>query len=263
MELHFQKYQANGNDFVMLLDLDQSTHLTKPQIARLCDRHFGIGADGLMLLRSAAKYDFEMVYFNSDGLPASMCGNGGRSIAAMAYDTGIAPKTMQFIASDGNHQAIIHQEIDSHQRFDVSLKMIDVGQVKQVLDGYFLNTGVPHFVKFVKNLDDINVPEEGRLLRNHPVFSPEGCNINFVSLEDDSMKVRTYERGVEDETLSCGTGVTASAIAAFVAFHKQNIPIRSRGGDFRVRFEQQGSSFENIWLRGEAEKVFEGSILIK
>jgi diaminopimelate epimerase len=258
MKLHFQKYQANGNDFVMLLDIDQQIHLTKSQIEQLCDRHFGIGADGLMLLRPSDKYDFEMLYFNSDGLPASMCGNGGRSLAAMAYDNRLANNKMKFMASDGLHEAIIHEEIINNQQFDVSLKMIDVFKVEKIVGGYFMNTGVPHFVKFIESLDQFNVFREGRLLRNNPVFAPEGCNVNFACLEDEIMTVRTYERGVEDETLSCGTGVTATCIAAFIEFQKKNIPVRTRGGNFRVSFEQKETSFENIWLRGPAQKVFEG-----
>ncbi len=260
MKLSFQKYQANGNDFVMLLDLKHQIELSKEQIARICNRHFGIGADGLMLLLPSQQYDFEMVYYNSDGSPGSMCGNGGRSIASLAFERGLAGRNMQFLASDGLHQAIINKETMAHYLFDVSLKMIDVGHVDEVFDGYFLNTGVPHFVQFVDSFEQIDIKAEGRKMRNHPSFSPEGTNVNFVVLDNHQMFVRTYERGVEDETLSCGTGVTASCIATYLKTGRKNIPVRTLGGAFRVSFMETAKHFEDIWLSGPAQKVFEGEI---
>lgn len=260
MKLSFQKYQANGNDFVMLLDLKHQIELSKEQIARICNRHFGIGADGLMLLLPSKQYDFEMVYYNSDGSPGSMCGNGGRSIAALAFDSDLASRNMQFLASDGLHQAIINKEIKEHHLFDVSLKMIDVSYVEEILDGYFLNTGVPHFVQFVDSFEKVNVEAEGRKIRNHSVFSPEGANVDFVVLDDHQMFVRTYERGVEGETLSCGTGVTASCIATYLKTGRKNLPVRTLGGAFNVSFKETARHFEDIWLSGPAQKVFEGEI---
>jgi len=202
------------------------------------------------------------LYYNSDGIPASMCGNGGRCIAALAYDNGLADKKLTFLASDGVHEALINKEIVKGKHFDVSLKMIDVEGVDRRLDGYFLNTGVPHFVKFVERLESLDVFNEGRKIRNDPAFFPEGANVNFVQLKPDQLHVRTYERGVEDETLSCGTGVTAAAIVAFLASGVQELPIHTKGGNFAVKFEKKGKQFVNIWLSGSAEKVFEGEIAI-
>ncbi len=261
MNIVFQKYQANGNDFVMILDLQQQVELSVQQISHICDRHFGIGADGLMLLRPSADFDFEMHFYNSDGLPAEMCGNGGRCMAAIAFNNGIAPKEMTFEAPDGIHKAVINKETEPNHIFDVSLKMIDVETVEKYPDGYFLNTGVPHFVKFVDNTDDLDVLGEGKKIRESADFAPKGTNVNFVSLHDDLLNVRTYERGVENETLSCGTGVTASAIAAFLKQGARSLPIHTRGGNFKVNFKPDGEGFTNIWLRGPAEKVFEGEMV--
>ena len=262
MNLEFQKFQANGNDFVMVLDLQHQVELSVKQISRICDRHFGIGADGLMLLRSSADFDFEMNFYNSDGLPAEMCGNGGRCMAAIAFNEGIASEEMIFKASDGIHKAVINREIKPNQIFDVSLMMIDVETVEVYPDGYFLNTGVPHFVKFVDDIVSFDVLGEGRKIRESIRFSPAGTNVNFVSMHNGRLVVRTYERGVENETLSCGTGVTASSIAAFLKTGVQSLPIHTHGGDFKVNFEPKGDSFTNIWLRGPAGKVFEGEMVV-
>lgn len=259
MKMKFQKFQANGNDFIMLVESSLNFVLTAKQINRLCDRHFGIGADGLMVLRSSDTYDFEMYYYNSDGKKASMCGNGSRSMAALAYSKGFAKKKMIFLAADGVHEAIIEKELKG-DLFDVSLKMLDVNCIGQNQDYYFLNTGVPHYVEFVEGLSVMDVMEPGRKIRNDERFSAEGTNVNFVEIRSGRLNVRTYERGVEAETLSCGTGVTASAIAAFLKTGQKDYFIQTRGGDFQVKFEQEGDRFVNIWLRGPAEKVFEGEI---
>ncbi|MBE0649853.1 MAG: diaminopimelate epimerase [Bacteroidales bacterium] len=260
MKIKFQKYQANGNDFIMLVEKETGIALAEKQITKLCDRHFGIGADGLMVLRNSEAYDFEMHYYNSDGKKASMCGNGGRSIASLAYSLGYAGKRMVFLASDGVHEAIIEKEIIKGILFDVSLKMVDVEKVKQLPDHFFLNTGVPHYVEFVEGLADMDVVNKGRQIRFDNRFGAEGTNANFIEVHHDRIEIRTYERGVEDETLSCGTGVTASAIATFIKTGKKGLPIHARGGSFKVNFEQQEAGFVNVWLRGPAEKVFEGEI---
>ena len=260
MKINFQKFQANGNDFIMLVEKETGIALTEKQIAKLCDRHFGIGADGLMVLRNSEAYDFEMHYYNSDGKKASMCGNGGRSIASMAYSLGFAGKRMFFLATDGVHEAIIEKELVKGSLYDVSLKMVDVERVEQFSDYYFLNTGVPHYVEFVEGLAKMDVVTKGREIRFDPRFGDEGTNANFVEIHFDRIEVRTYERGVEDETLSCGTGMTASAIATFLKSGKKGQLFQARGGNFKVSFEQSNDGFANIWLRGPAEKVFDGEI---
>jgi len=258
MKISFQKFQANGNDFIMLVDKETGIALTEKQITKLCDRHFGIGADGLMVLRNSDAYDFEMHYYNSDGKKASMCGNGGRSIASLAYSLGFAGKRMIFLATDGVHEAIIEKELVKGSLYDVSLKMVDVEKVDKFSNYYFLNTGVPHYVEFVEGLSDMDVVTKGRQIRFDPRFADEGTNVNFVEIHSDRIEVRTYERGVEDETLSCGTGVTASAIAAFLKTGKKGLLVQARGGNFKVSFEQSDYGFVNVWLRGPAEKVFDG-----
>ena len=260
MLLRFYKFQANGNDFILLDDRDNIFPQSSERIARLCHRHFGIGADGLMLLKASDEYDFEMLYFNADGQPAEMCGNGGRSIAALAFMSGMAGKTMRFMAPDGAHEARVEGVDKAKHIFDVSLKMQPVHAVQWLDDGCFLNTGVPHFVCFVPRVEDIDVEKQGRALRNDARFAPAGTNVNFVEIQADRLFVRTYERGVEGETLSCGTGVTASAVAASFKTRQNRFALHTRGGDFQVRFQKAGNRFEDVWLRGPAQRVFEGEI---
>jgi diaminopimelate epimerase len=260
MLFRFYKFQANGNDFILLDDRKNIFPQSNERIARLCHRHFGIGADGLMLLKASGEYDFEMLYFNADGQPAEMCGNGGRSIAALAYSKGIAGKTMRFLASDGLHEACVEGADTERRTFDVSLKMQPVPTVQWLEDGCFLNTGVPHFVCFVPRVEEVDVEKEGRALRKDVRFAPAGTNVNFVEIQPDRLFVRTYERGVEGETLSCGTGVTASAIAASFKMQQNRFRVHTRGGDFQVRFQKKDNRFEDVWLRGPAQQVFEGEI---
>ena len=262
MKLNFWKYQGNGNDFVIIEDLKHEIELSPKQIRKICDRHFGIGADGLMLLRSAQEFHFKMMYYNSDGNLSSMCGNGGRCMAAFAFLRGIAPQKMEFDAFDGKHEAVIENNYAEKKEMDVSLKMTDVKKVELNEKYYFLNTGSPHYVEFVSKVAEIDVVKEGRNTRNSERFAPGGTNVNFVELSTDRIFVRTYERGVEDETLSCGTGVTASAIAAFLETGKTGQKIHTTGGDFTVSFENIKKHFTNIWLRGPAQMVFSGEIEI-
>ena len=254
----FHKYQGTGNDFI-LIDQRHQQYLTRQdtkQINRLCDRKFGIGADGLILLEEKAGYDFQMIYFNSDGRESSMCGNGGRCITAFAAECGIEKETYVFWAIDGEHKA--------HIRPDgwVELKMSDVKQVEVGDDYYILDTGSPHYVVFVEDLDDINVKENGAVIRYGSRFKREGINVNFAEAQDKKLLVGTYERGVEDETLSCGTGVTACAIAFYLQSKQQSardLPIQAKGGDLRVRFSSgDKNAFSDIWLSGPAERVFKG-----
>ena len=262
MLIRFEKYQGNGNDFVIIDNRDGTVDLSPSQVRHICDRHFGIGADGLMFLVATHDYDFEMAYFNADGHLASMCGNGGRCLAAFAYSRGIANKTMHFTAFDGAHKAIVNEELEKGKKFDVSLEMTDVQNVEFTGKYYFLNTGSPHYVEVVDKVAEMDVVEEGRKTRYAERFSPEGTNVNFVEISDDRIFVRTYERGVEDETLSCGTGVTAAAIAAYLKTGKKDLKIHTTGGDFRVDFDENEGAFTSVWLSGPAEKVFEGEMII-
>ena len=258
MDIHFYKYQGTGNDFIILDNRENGyAFLTTEQVNFLCHRRFGIGADGLMLLNKHNDYDFEMVYYNADGKEGSMCGNGGRCLVKFASDSGLKKTTYRFIATDGLHEA----EIDLQGI--VRLKMKDVQEATDLKDHFILNTGSPHYVKFVQNLQKINVKEDGRKIRYSDEFADEGINVNFVEvLNNDSIFVRTYERGVENETLSCGTGVTA---AALVSAHHENgfneIAVETKGGKLSVEFNlSEEKKYSNIWLCGPAELVFKGEI---
>jgi diaminopimelate epimerase len=254
--MKFYKYQGTGNDFVLLDNRKQEYSLTTAQIKHICNRHFGVGADGLMLLENQDGYDFKMVYYNSDGNESTMCGNGGRCISAFAKKLGLVSTEAKFMAIDGEHAAYFEDEI-------ISLKMNDVKSIK-VNETYFqLNTGSPHYVHFTEYVDELDVKKEGKLIRYSPLFKDEGINVNFVEkLNDNTIFVRTYERGVEDETLSCGTGVTASAISLIHDTKgSHEINIETLGGKLSVKLENlNGQTFENIWLKGKAEFVFEGEI---
>ena len=256
----FYKYQGTGNDFIILDNRDgQIPALTTKQISKLCDRRFGIGADGLILLGKKEGYDFEMIYYNADGNESSMCGNGGRCLVKFAYSMGIIKTTYKFYAIDGDHEA----EIDNDNI--VRLKMKDVDHVEHHSSYMLLNTGSPHFIKFANDVANIDVVETGKEIRYSKHFTKEGVNVNFVeTLDEDSIFVRTYERGVEDETLSCGTGVTA---AALVSAHNENgfnrVEVKTPGGHLSVEYNKiDEQHFENIWLCGPAELVYTGEIEI-
>jgi diaminopimelate epimerase len=260
MNIHFFKYQGTGNDFVILDNREgQFNDLTTTQVQQLCDRRFGIGADGLMLLSTLAGYDFEMKYFNADGKAASMCGNGGRCLVKFASNSGIIKTSYRFRAVDGDHEA----EIDNNGV--VCLRMNDVAKIDDLKGDHVLNTGSPHYVKMVRDVMAYRVVEEGREIRNSAPFQQEGINVNFVEQRnEDQIVVRTYERGVEDETLSCGTGVTA---AALVNYHNEvgfnDVTVFTRGGRLSVEFDRvDADHYENIWLCGPADFVFEGNITI-
>jgi diaminopimelate epimerase len=260
MTLDFFKYQGAGNDFIIIDNrLEKFERSDKRLIKFLCDRKFGIGADGLMLLQKSTGTDFEMIYYNSDGLESSMCGNGGRCIVAFARRMGIIDKKAHFIAADGEHEAIVR---DPNY---IKLKMIDVKGIEKGKDYFYLNTGVPHVVKFVSNIDSVDVFAEGKKIRYSEPFKPNGANVNFVEIRNENILIRTYERGIEDETLACGTGITASAIA--VALHtksqENSFKLNARGGTLQVSFERiSNDSIINIWLEGPAEYVFKGKIEI-
>ena len=261
MTLHFYKYQGTGNDFIVADNRKNELALTTEQINNLCDRRFGIGADGLMLLNQIAGFDFEMKYYNADGKPGTMCGNGGRCMTKFAYHLGIHRELYQFLASDGVHEAEI--DIDGI----VSVRMKDVNTFRKFHTDFLVDTGSPHYIKMTTNVMDLDVFKKGSEIRHSKEFEEEGINVNFVEQaeEVDKIIVRTYERGVEDETLSCGTGVTA---AALVCYHNENgfneVEVTTLGGKLSVEFDKTDEyKFENIWLCGPAEKVFEGTVEVK
>jgi diaminopimelate epimerase len=260
MKVHFYKYQGTGNDFIIIDNQSkQFDALTKEQVYKLCHRRYGIGADGLMLLNTHDQYDFEMKYFNADGGESTMCGNGGRCLVKFAYDLGIVKSTYHFLAVDGPHEASV--ELDG----TVSLKMNDVASIHYFNDHFVLNTGSPHYVKMTDDVMRMDVFKEGKAIRNSDPFVKEGINVNFVEQLEavDRIIVRTYERGVEDETYSCGTGVTA---AALVSYHNENgfnrVEVQTKGGYLSVDYDKLGDSFSNIWLTGPALKVFEGEVVL-
>ncbi len=255
--MHFYKYQGTGNDFVMIDDRSLSFPASTALIAHLCDRRFGIGADGLILIQNAEGYDFKMVYFNADGNEGSMCGNGGRCAVRFAQDLGIFEDSTTFLAIDGSHKAVACED-------EIFLKMGDVPIIDQQYAYDFMDTGSPHYVTFVENIETTDVVAEGRKIRNNDRFEG-GTNVNFVQiLDDNTIYVRTYERGVEDETFSCGTGVTACALSAHLRHSLVNpINIVTKGGQLKVSFgEPQDTHFENIYLIGPAVRVFEGRFFV-
>lgn len=259
MNFTFYKYQGTGNDFLIIDNRNNNIQLTTAQVKKLCDRRFGIGADGLMLLNNKTGYDFEMIYYNADGRESSMCGNGGRCLVKFAYNMGIHKKKYFFIAVDGEHEATI--EDDGW----VNLKMKNVSGIRKArYTDSVLDTGSPHYIKHITDLQHFDVVKTGKEIRYSDDFKQNGINVNFVEQNDDSIFVRTYERGVEDETLSCGTGVTA---AALVYAHNDNgfnhVDVRTLGGRLAVEFDKKDDDkFENIWLCGPADFVFKGEIEI-
>jgi diaminopimelate epimerase len=262
MKLHFYKFHGNGNDFIIIDNRDNTVVLSTSQIKNLCHRRFGIGADGLMMLVNSDILDFEMVYYNSDGNISSMCGNGGRCIAAFANMMGIVSKIMKFDAYDGAHKAVIENETQSGFEWDISLQLADIKDIEINNEFYFLDTGSPHYVKFVDNVADIDVNKEGKRIRDSYQFKPNGTNVNFVELVNNRIIVRTFERGVEQETLSCGTGVTAAAIAVSLQTGQKSVSVKTAGGNFKISFDFEDDKFSNVWLRGPAKLVFEGNINI-
>ncbi len=260
MKLSFFKFHGNGNDFILLDGMTNPVRLSTEQIKHLCDRRFGIGADGLMEISPDADLPFSMKYYNSDGLEGTMCGNGGRCIAAFAFRQGYAGKQCAFRAIDGVHQAVIEEVMQPGQQWFVSLQMQDVQHIEQVDNEFFIDTGSPHLVKFVEDVQALDVFAEGRKIRRTTRLETGGVNVNFVQVVPDGLFVRTYERGVEDETLSCGTGVTASAIAAGILYRKNRWAIHTRGGDFRVDFSDATETRTEVWLRGPATLSFVGEI---
>ena len=257
MEYTFFKYQGAGNDFILIDNREKTFPVNDIQLYKqLCDRRFGIGADGLMLLENEPGYDFKMVYFNSDGRESSMCGNGGRCIVRFAEYLGIVKSECRFLAVDGPHYAKISDK-------SIELQMIDVSNWKILNSDYEIHTGSPHYIRWVEELSKLDVYKEGRGIRYNNDYKVEGINVNFIEEAVNGINVRTYERGVENETLSCGTGVTGCAMA-FALKHNRNgeqsVDINTPGGKLQVKFKLDSNRFEHVFLIGPAEKVFQGQI---
>ncbi len=262
MNIKFYKYHGTGNDFIIIDASKLSQILDNQQIEFLCNRRFGIGADGLMLLKNHNSYDFLMEYYNADGNLGTMCGNGGRCITAFAKKLKLIDSKATFIASDGVHKSLIINENI------VKLKMSDIDELQITNDYMFIDSGSPHYVEFVENTDSVDVCKRGEKIRYSSRFEG-GTNVNFVSENrQKGIDLRTYERGVENETLSCGTGAVAAAVAFYMKKKLENketnndIQINTRGGKLKVSFNEKNNKFTDIFLTGEAKFVFSGEICI-
>lgn len=256
MELRFTKYHGTGNDFILVDDRDLSFPKDEEVVRKLCDRHFGIGADGLILIQNHPELDYRMVYFNSDG-SQSLCGNGSRCGFAFARSLGIVDTHATFETTDGIHQI-------KWQDGEIHFQLFDVNELKQLNEkDWFINTGSPHHIVISDDVQNENIVSKGREIRNSDDYARHnGTNVNFAQLLHDKVKIRTYERGVEDETLSCGTGATAVGIMAAELGWKSPVSIQTMGGQLSISFKKEGDSFKDIWLSGPAEKVFAGSVTI-
>lgn len=257
MEIHFSKYQGAGNDFIMINNLDgKYNDLSLSQIQQLCNRKFGIGADGLIKINQHQTFDFEVDYYNADG-SKSFCGNGGRCAVAFAKEIGLDVKKTKFTGFDGEHDAILKENT-------VELKMADVSQINSLKEDYELNTGSPHYIHFTNDVATFDIVDFGKSIRYSVPYKTNGINVNAVEVTSiNELFVRTYERGVEDETLSCGTGVTACAIAYAKHNHHlgdNTVQIKTLGGELSVRFHYDGEKFTNVWLIGPGTFVYEGTI---
>ncbi|XMD33214.1 MAG: diaminopimelate epimerase [Candidatus Karelsulcia muelleri] len=260
MKIFFFKYQATGNDFIIINNLCKQFSLKEKIIQRLCNRNLGIGADGLILIEKIKNYDFYMKYYNSDGKEGSMCGNGGRCSVHFAKKIGVIHNNNTlFKTIDGYHYATINKNIVSINMTNVEFLTVEVDK-----KSIFLNTGSPHHIIFIKKIENINIKKKGRKLQSSKKYLKTGVNVNFVKINQHIFYVRTYERGVENETFSCGTGVTASVIAAY---HKKKILfkkilVKTRGGLLQVKFDTLIKSYKRIFLKGEVNFVYKGVIKI-
>lgn len=288
MKINFSKYHGTGNDFILIDNRDEKIQLTNQQIANLCHRRFGIGADGLMLLQNHSEYNFEMIYYNSDGHKSSMCGNGGRCISAYAHSLGIFKKDVSFFAIGKKYHASLLNENSQDKDFkntplNISLEMNDVFHANVIKENiedkencfFVIDTGSPHYIKFVENLEEDFV-KKAKKIRYSKKWQKEGINVNFVSVgEDNQIAMRTYERGVEDETYSCGTGAVACALATDIYQslgesenlsknnnQKRIINITTKGGELNVSFENNEQSYQKIFLSGATVKVFDGEVFL-
>jgi diaminopimelate epimerase len=260
--IRFYKYHGTGNDFIMIDNRKANLSLDTSKITWLCNRRFGIGADGLILLETSVSADFRMIYFNADGKEGSMCGNGGRCIIAFANFLGLIDEMANFEAIDGRHQGKINKTPEGTV---VALKMNDVDTFSRDNGAYIINTGSPHYVTFCNDIAKLDVVESGKKIRYGNSYAANGINVNYVSAEANAFAIRTYERGVEDETYSCGTGTVAAAIALDADGKTDEVPVKlkSLGGMLEVSFKKSGTRYTDIWLTGPAEMVFEGSIELR
>ena len=253
MVFEFYKYQATGNDFIIIDDRENLFDTTDSFLIKsLCERRMGIGADGLILLRNHSKYDFEMIYFNSDGHESTLCGNGARCIVNFAHVLEIISNNSIFLAVDGTHEARIYDE-------NVSIKFNDISKIEKSDDDFIIDSGSPHYICFKDSIQNLNVLKLGREIRNKPRFKSKGINVNFVENGNPS-NIRTYERGVETETLSCGTGAVASSIALYHSglSEENEIDLKTKGGVLSVKFDEFNGSYKNIWLTGMVNLVYIG-----
>ncbi len=258
MKISFSKYQGTGNDFVMLDNLNgQYDSLTIPQIQLICDRRFGVGSDGLIKINSHNSSDFEVEYFNSDG-SKSFCGNGARCSVAFAETLGVNVSDTSFLGIDGLHKASKNQDV-------ISLEMGDVSEITKIENDFVIYTGSPHYIRFIDAINDLDIVQFGKKVRYSDEFKNEGINVNLVEIVDaNNLIVNTYERGVEDETLSCGTGVTACVLAfayqtQLLGEHK--VSVKVKGGNLSVFFNQETlGKFTTIHLIGPGQFVFSGEI---
>ncbi|MCX7698409.1 MAG: diaminopimelate epimerase [Candidatus Goldbacteria bacterium] len=264
-EIKFTKMSGAGNDFIVIDNYNKKINLTASQIEKICRRRFSVGADGLIMIEKSFKnYDFYMRFFNNDGKEAEMCGNGGRCAARFAYLKKYAKKSMEFLAKDGPHKAVITG------KNIVKLKMIEPYNMKlniklkiknKSITGHYLNTGVPHFVIFVNNLEKFDIFNIGREIRFHKFFAPKGTNVNFIQKINNLYFIRTYERGVEAETYACGTGATAAAIIINqLKNEKSPIILKAKGGLLKIYFKKDNTGYIDVWLEGPANIIYEGKL---
>lgn len=255
MKINFFKYQGTGNDFVMIDNRESIFDKNNLElVSRLCDRKFGIGADGLILIENHESLDFDLIYFNADGTK-SFCGNGSRCAVAFAKYLNIIKSNTTFNAIDGIHEAIIHGDI-------VELKMGNVEMIEKGGDYFFINTGSPHYIEYKDDIQKLDIIQEAHKIRYNSRFREQGTNVNYVQKNNNTLEIRTYERGVEDETLSCGTGATAVALSGALKHSMESpIAIKVQGGDLKIKFNKlSDQKFNDIWLIGKAESVYSGEI---
>ena len=262
MILKFSKYQGSGNDFIMIDNRDSNFNSNNIDIDKLCNRNFGIGADGLIFINQDDEYDFRMEYYNSDGKAADMCGNGARCAIAFVSDIENNKSNLTFRSKNSTHKGELLKRLNSLCSI-VKVSIIDPIILQDESDYMIINTGVPHYVEFKENIENQDFIENARKIRHANKFKPEGVNVNHAKIEDKNIVLRTYERGVENETLSCGTGITATAIAAYIK-GLVNIPVKviAKGGELKVHFNDENGKICNIILEGHACKVFDGEVEI-
>ena len=256
MQLKFSKYHGTGNDFIMVFNHDDNYCFSHSEVKKICDRRNGVGADGLIIIEKTLDADFKMIYYNADGFIGSMCGNGARCAVSFAKELKLIENQCEFLAYDGMHKGLILED------GLVSIEMVDVSLIEVQNNIWKIDTGSPHLICFRDNVSDIDVKHEGACIRNSSNYIKDGINVNFVKLTKNELFIRTYERGVEDETLSCGTGAVASAIATYESglLNSDRIKVNVLGGQLEVLLSKVGSKYSNIHLIGPTKFVFNGEV---